>query len=73
MKKIKRAISNFSAAVVAEIQRFNDFMDRADAEWEADPEGAARRFDAAFSRWAWRVVGISTLAMVLDSIFSVWK
>ena len=70
--KMKRAAWAFGHGVAAEIQRFRDYMDRADAEWEADPVGASRRFDQTFNRWALRVVGIIAVWAVVDTIIEMY-
>lgn len=68
MKKLKRAGWIFGSAIAAEIKRFHDYLDRAEAEWEADPVGVSRRFDEAFNFWAWRVIGIITISVMVDVI-----
>ncbi len=52
MKKFKKSVCVILGAVGAEIERFQDFMDREDEKWRADPVGTEKRWDKAFSRFA---------------------
>ncbi len=68
MKKLKQSAWAVGSAIAAEIRRFHDYLDRANAEWEADPEGVSRRFDEAFNLWMWRGIGTMTICVIVEAI-----
>ena len=68
MHKNKKSVCVFLGAVVAEIQRFRDFIDQEDEKWRLDPVATERQWNKAFRRFHMWAAAMLLIVMVSQII-----